>query len=132
MSSNNEEELDVYNRLKAGIFREKVLEIYAKNPFKGTATAKFQRGLNDGSYKLNSDDFEQLLRYWGTSIIDKETSNNGMGLLELVSRYGSVEDLHTLSGFCDWRKTDIENILKWSEESENENIIKALEQTKMG
>lgn len=123
----DKDDVDLYRRQKSGIFREKVLEIYAKNPFPGRAGQLFEENLDDGTYELNFDEFEQLLRFWGTEKIAKETSDDGMGLLELVSRYGSPADLHTLSSFCDWYKTDIENIRKWASENDNESIIKSIE-----
>lgn len=127
MDDDNLKDLDMYSRQKSGIFREKVLEIYARNRFPGQADQLFQTGLDDGSYELNYKEFEQLLRFWGSSKIATEKSDNGMGILEIVARYGSAEDLNTLSSFTDdWIKDDIANIQRWAEESGNTNISNVL------
>lgn len=107
-------------RHKSGVFYDKILEIYAKNPFKGAATAEFRRGLNDGSCKLNSDDFEQLLRLWGAKNIWNLTADGGESLLEIIVRYGSFNDYLILKEFVEPDYIfNVKAIHSWAAESGN-------------
>jgi len=115
-------------RFKRGVFRDKVLEIYSRNSFKDPAAAlMFGRGLSDGSYALNFEDFERLLRFWGTKKIWTITCGDGKGLLEIIVRYGSWKDFTIFKQFVE--NDHILNIgmmRSWAAESGNKVFLDAL------
>lgn len=120
---------DAYNtRLKRGVFHDKVLEIYSKNSFKDPAAAMmFGRGLSDGSYALNFEDFERLLRFWGTKKIWTITSGDGKGLLEIIVRYGSWKDFTIFKQFVENdHSLDIGIMRSWAAEAGNKVFLDAL------
>lgn len=107
-------------RRKNGLFREKVLEIYNKFPFANPAADVMHRKIIDGTYELNFDEFEQLLRVWGSDKLFDLSSNDGKSLLEIIVRYGSFQDFKIFQGFVENDVSiDILTIHSWASESGN-------------